>query len=96
MNAPMRRAMIVFAFLAVVGYAFVTLRGPGGVPALLEKNRQADILEKSNAARAQAIERKRERIQRLKENPAEQELEIKQRLKYVGPHDKVFVLGEQK
>jgi cell division protein FtsB len=94
MRLPFTRLIFVSALLAVVGYAFVTLRGPQGIPALLEKKAMIETLEKRNAAMAQEIERKRERIKRLGDNPAEQELEIRQRLKFVHPGEKVYILGE--
>jgi len=89
--APARYVYVV-AFLVVAGYAIFTLRGPAGVPGLMEKRRQIELLEKRNAALAQDNERKREHIQRLSNNPAEQELEIRQRLKLVRPDEKVYIL----
>jgi cell division protein FtsB len=86
------RYVYVITFLVVAGYAIFTLRGPTGVPGLLEKRRQIEVLEKRNAALAQDNERKREHIQRLTSNPAEQELEIRQRLKLVHPDEKVYIL----
>ena len=86
------RYVYVVAFLVVAGYAIFTLRGPGGVPGLMEKRRQIDLLEKRNAALLQENESKREHIQRLTNNPAEQELEIRQRLKLVHPDEKVYIL----
>jgi cell division protein FtsB len=94
MRVPFGRFAFVFAFLAVGGYALVTLRGPKGVPALVEKNHQIETLEKRNAALAQEIERKRERIKRLEDNPAEQEQEIRLRLKLVHPGEKVYITGQ--
>ncbi|MBZ5578907.1 MAG: septum formation initiator family protein [Acidobacteriia bacterium] len=91
--SPARFAYI-FAFLVVAGYAFFTLRGPTGVPALLEKRRQIDVMEKRNEALTQEIQREREHIQRLSNNPEEQELEIRQRLKLVHPGDKVYILSK--
>jgi cell division protein FtsB len=85
---------LAFALLAVAGYAFVTLRGPKGVTALLEKNRQIEMMERRNGALAQEIERKRERVKRLGNDPAEQELEIRQRLKLVHRGEKVFIVGD--
>ena len=41
-----------------------------------------------------AIEFKHERIRRLLQDEAEQELEIRQRLKLVRPGEKVFILQE--
>jgi len=94
MRAPLFRLASLFACLAVVSFAFVTLRGPRGIPALVEKNHQIELLEQSNATLAKEIERKRERVRRLSENPAEQELEIRQRLKLVHPGEKVYIVGD--
>ena len=94
MRVSFVRFAFVFALLAVVGYAFVTLRGPRGIPALLEKNRQIEAMEMHNAALAQEVERKRVRVKRLSDNPSEQELEIRQRLKLVHPGEKVYIFGD--
>jgi cell division protein FtsB len=51
-------------------------------------------MEKRNAGLALEIERKREHIRRLTDNPAEQELEIRERLKLVHPNEKVYIIGD--
>jgi cell division protein FtsB len=84
------------AFLVVLGYAVVTLRGPKGIPGLAIKRQQIEQLEKRNATLAQENERLREHIQRLADNPAQQELEIRQRLKMVKPGEKVYLLNNNK
>ena len=94
MKVSLFRFAVVFGLLAVVGYAFVTLRGPKGIPALLEKNRQIDAMEKHNGELAQEVERLRVRVKRLGDNPSEQELEIRQRLKLVHPGEKVYIFGD--
>ncbi|HEY1241053.1 MAG TPA: septum formation initiator family protein [Bryobacteraceae bacterium] len=94
MKFAQARYVYIFAFLVVAGYAIVTLRGPTGVPGLWEKRRQIELLEKRNSALALDNERKREHIRRLSNNPAEQELEIRQRLKLVRPDEKVYVLSK--
>ncbi len=86
----------VVAVLMVAGYALVALRGPQGIPGLVEKKRQVQEMEKRNAALARAIEQKRDRINRLRDSQTEQELEIRQRLKLVRPGEKVFILQDQK
>ena len=80
------------AVLVAASYAFVTLRG--GIPALIQKQGEIRSLEKQNADLAREIEFRRERIQRLREDESEQELEIRQRLKLVRPGEKVFILQE--
>jgi cell division protein FtsB len=80
------------AVLVAASYAFVTLHS--GVPALIQKQQEIRSLEKKNADLARQIEFRRERIQRLRQDESEQELEIRQRLKLVRPGEKVFILQE--
>jgi len=91
MKARFTKFAFLPAFLGVAAYAFVTLRGPRGIPALMEKQRQIQAMEKRNAEAAKEIERMRERIQRLHDDPAQQELEIRERLKLVHPGEKVYI-----
>jgi len=94
MIAPLLRIVSVLGVVLLASYAYVTLRGPRGIPALLEKQRQIEQLEQRNTALARDIERQREHIRRLAENPAQQELEIRERLKLVHPGEKIFITGE--
>ena len=88
------RFAYIVALMLVVSYAFFTLRGPKGIPALLEKRQQIDSLAKRNAALSLENERKREHIRKLADNPAQQELEIRQRLKLIHPEEKVYILSK--
>lgn len=94
MIAPLLRIVSVLGVVLLASYAYVTLRGPRGIPALLEKQQQIEQLEERNTALARGIERQREHIRRLAENPAQQELEIRERLKLVHPGEKIFITGE--
>jgi cell division protein FtsB len=94
MRSSVAKLGYAVAVLVAASYAFVTLRGPQGVPALIEKQNQIRALEKQNADLAREIEFRRERIQRLQKDESEQELEIRQRLKLVRPGEKVFILQE--
>ena len=94
MRAPLARWALGTAFVAVATYACIALEGPHGIPALLEKRRQIQMLEKRNAVEAQEIERIKEHIHRLENNPAEQEKEIRERDKFVHPGETVFITGE--
>lgn len=94
MKAPLFRFAYLTAVLMVAVYAYVTLHGPQGVPAVVQKQRLIQQMEKSNQALHEEIERKKEHIRRLAENPAEQELEIQNRLKLVHPNDKVYITGQ--
>jgi cell division protein FtsB len=80
--------------MAVLVYAGVTLAGPHGVRAWMDKERLIQEMQKRNASEAQQIERIKEHIKRLDGNPDEQEREIRERLKLVHPDEKVFITGE--
>ncbi len=94
MKAPFARTAYLVALLAVLGYAIFTLRGPHGIPALLERQRQIEEMQQRNAKLDREIERMREHVKRLTDNPAQQELEIRERLKLVKPGEKVYITGE--
>ena len=94
MRSSVAKLGYAVAVLVAASYALVTLRGPQGVPALIERQSQIRTLEKQNADLAREIEFRRERIQRLQQDESEQELEIRQRLKLVRPGEKVFILQD--
>lgn len=83
-------------FLGCVGYGFVELRGANGVSGLMEKRHEVRDLEQQNQLLNKEIEAKKARIERLRDNPEEQELEIRRRLKMMKPGEKSFILQEQK
>jgi cell division protein FtsB len=94
MKAPLARIAYLTALLAVLSYAFFTLRGPNGIPALLERQRQIEDMQQRNAKLDREIERMRDHIKRLSDNPAQQELEIRERLKLVKKGEKVYITGD--
>jgi len=96
MKGSLSRYAYTLAFLLLAGYAFVTLRGPRGVHALFEKQSQIQDAEKRNAELARQIERKHDHIKRLEDNPAQQDLEIRERLKLARPDEKIFIIGDPK
>jgi cell division protein FtsB len=93
MKASLPRYAYAIALLLVGSYGYVALRGPKGLSAIEDKRTQIRELEKRNEELMKEIERKREHIRRLNENPAEQELEIRERLKLVHPNEKVYIIG---
>jgi len=87
----------LYAFIVLLGvvYAFVELRGPNGIPGLVEKRRQVKDYEAANERMHREIEQKQERIQRLEKDPREQEIEIRQRLKFAAQGEKVFIIDDK-
>jgi cell division protein FtsB len=94
MKAPLVRIAYFAAFLAAASYAFFTLRGPHGIPWLLEKQREIHAMEEQNTKLDREIERMRDHIKRLETNPSEQELEVRERLKLLKPGEKVYITGK--
>jgi cell division protein FtsB len=94
MKSSFARLAFAIAVLALGSYAVYAWRGPSGLRALADREARIQEMERSNAALAKEIERRREHIRRLNENPAEQELEIRDRLKLVHPNEKVYITGE--
>src|SRR5437763_16968005 len=92
MKVPLARFAYVIVFLVVVTYAFFAY--PKGMHAWEDKQRQIQEMEKRNTALAQQVERKKEHVSRLKNTPAEQELEIRKRLKLLRPDEKSYIVGE--
>lgn len=89
---------IVYAAIVMCGivYAFVELRGPNGIPALLDKRRLVREYEASNEQLHKEIAQKQARIQRLESDPREQEVEIRQRLKLTGKGETIYILDDKK
>jgi cell division protein FtsB len=81
--------------LCGVVYAFIVLRGPSGIPGLIERRREVREYERANQQLHREIEQKQERIERLQKNPTEQELEIRQRLKFAKPGEKIYIIDDK-
>jgi cell division protein FtsB len=94
MIATIRRVGIAVAFAAMALYAAAVLRGPQGIAALMEQRKEIQALQAQNATLALENQRKKERIQRLKDSPSEQELEIRKQLKLLRPGETSFILPE--
>jgi cell division protein FtsB len=92
MKASLTRFVYLIVFLVAVGYAFVAF--PKGMHAWQEKQRQIQEMEKRNASLAQQVERQKEYINRLKNSPAAQELEIRKRLKLLHPEEKLYIMAD--
>jgi cell division protein FtsB len=89
-----RRIGYMLAVGLVVAYGWVAMRGPQGVGALLEKRREIQELQDKNATAAREVERRRERIRRLKESQSEQDMEIRKQLKLLRPGETTFILPD--
>ena len=85
---------MVVTLILVTVYGVIALRGPNGVGALAEKRRQIRVLQEENASLDAENNRKRVRIDLLKNSREAQELEIRERLKLMRPGETQFILPE--
>ena len=89
-----RRLGVLTLFILAGLYGYMSLRGPQGVPALMEKWREIRKLEEENANLQRENDYRRERIKKLQESPSEQELEIRKQLKLLRPGETSFILPD--
>ncbi len=85
---------VAYAVVLVAGvaYAFVELRGPSGIGAMLQRRSLVHQYEIENQTLNREIQQQEDRIQRLDQSPTEQEFEIRQRLKLAKPGEKIYIL----
>jgi cell division protein FtsB len=72
----LRPVAALAALIGLAAYATIMLRGPQGVAALTEKRLEIQALEEKNATLQRDIDAKKLRIEKLKNDPATQELEL--------------------
>jgi hypothetical protein len=87
--ASNRRLCWVVDACGILVYVMLAVRG---IPVLLEQRREIRSLLEYNEGEARAIQVKREHIQRLIDNPAEQQQEIRKGLKMQRKGEKTFIL----
>jgi cell division protein FtsB len=95
MKASLARFGYLIALFVVMSYALIALHSSKGFHSYSEKQAQITALEKRNAELARQIEEKRRYLERLKDNPGVQDLEIQKEYKLVHPRDKVYMLPKQ-
>jgi len=93
MKSPVTRVGYIVVIVAAVGYAFHSLRGPNGIPAWMEKREEIHRLEDKITSLRRDINLQKDYIKRLENNPSDQELEIRKRLKLVKPKEKVYIIS---
>lgn len=92
MNPLIRKLGWTLATLLAGAYALFALRGPQGIPALMDKWDQVRQLEQENAELREKIRQKRDRIQELREKESALELEVRKDLQQMKPGEKTLIL----
>lgn len=84
------------AVLGTVSYGVAQYHGVNGVAGVRARQKEVADLAAENARLREDVDRKLQRIERLTTSPVEQELEIRKRLKFVKPDEKVYILQDGK
>jgi cell division protein FtsB len=82
--------MVAAGLAALIAYATIMLRGPQGLEALGGKRELVRQLETQNEDLRHEIELKSKRIEKLKNDPNQQEIEIRKRLDMQKPDETIF------
>lgn len=92
---PLVKRLGWVTLIGMVGvYIYISMTGPRGVSALLEKRRQITAMQEEKAELEKDNQRRREKVRRLTESPEEQEMEIRKRLKLEKPGTRDFYLPD--
>lgn len=90
----LRPVAAVAALAGLAAYATIMLRGPQGLSALAERRQEIRALEEQNANLQRDIDAKKTRIEKLKNDPDTQALELR-KLGFVHQHDTEFKIAGQ-
>jgi cell division protein FtsB len=94
----MRFSLVKVGYIAVLlggaAYGYMQFRGPHGVSAFMERQQEIRSLEKENEILQREIAAKRLRVEQLKNNPDEQEVEIRKELKLLKPGEKSYIMQD--
>ncbi len=94
MKNPALKTAYAITVLSGVVYAFVALEGPNGIPALLAKRHLVAEYEQQNQQIMRENMQKEQKIERLENNPLEQEMVIRQQLKLAKPGEKIYIYDD--
>jgi len=90
----LRPVAAVAALAGLAAYATIMLRGPQGLRAWAEKRQEIRGLEEQNANLERDIDAKKTRIEKLKNDPGTQVLEL-EKLGFLHQHDTQFKITGQ-
>lgn len=95
MMALLRQIGYIAAVALACFYAFVVLRGPNGIPAMIDRNHQVEKLEKEIHDLDTQINDKKNFLEEVGKNPEVREREIRRHLNKVKPGETLIFLEDQ-
>lgn len=95
MMALLRQIGYVAAVALACFYAFVVLRGPNGIPAMLERNHQVEALQKEIRDLDTKISDKKHFLDEVRKSPEVREREVRRQLNKVKPGETIIYLEDK-
>jgi cell division protein FtsB len=95
MKVSLGKIAAVAVAVLTIGYGVAEFRRPDGYAGFTHKREEARRLEQENRKLRDEIDRENRRIQRLKTDPAAQELEVRKRLALVKEGETVYLLQDR-
>lgn len=94
MMALLRQIGYIAAVALACFYAFVVLRGPNGIPAMIDRNHQVEKLEKEIHDLDSKIIDKKNFLDEVRKNPEIRDREIRKHLNKVKPGETIIFLED--
>lgn len=95
MMALLRQIGYVAAVALACFYAFFVLRGPNGIPAMLERSHHVQALEKEIKDLDAKIADKKNFLEEVRKSPEVREREIRRHLNKVKPGETIIYLEDE-
>jgi cell division protein FtsB len=95
MSFLFRQLAYVAAFVLVGLYVFTMLKGPQGVPAMLERRQELLKTERENEALRKQIEEQKRYLEQLAEDPATRERVVREKTGKQKPNETTIIYDEE-
>jgi cell division protein FtsB len=95
MNTLLRQLGFVAAAAVTCFYVFLVLRGPNGIPAMLEKRQQIERMKQENEAMRQEIEKKKIIIDQLENSSEARERAVREHTRKAKQHETTIFLQDE-
>ncbi|WP_321472749.1 hypothetical protein [uncultured Paludibaculum sp.] len=95
MFSLLRQLGFVAAAAVTCFYVFLVLRGPNGIPAMLEKRHQIERMKQENEQMRQEIERRKVTIDQLEHSSEARDRAVREHTRKAKQHETTIYLNDE-
>lgn len=95
MSFLLRQLGFVAAAAVACFYVFIALKGPNGIPTMLEKRHQLERMRDENEALKREIQRRKDAIEQLQTSDEARKRAVREGTRQAQPGDVVIYLSDQ-